>query len=233
MIVKSSFNSLNSVFDIFLPRLCASCERKLRPQDEVICPECLALIKRPDGNKIKAEFRRKFERENIISGFTSAFLFEEGKAFQRLIHSIKYRGRYRNALFLGRLAGEKVKDKILSWNCDMIIPVPLHALKKAERGYNQSYYIAKGLSQITGIALNNRVLKRVRFTGTQTALSITERQNNMKGAFRLRNGADIESKAVIVLDDVITSGSTVSECGRVLLRSGALKVYAVSAALAL
>ncbi|HEX2960653.1 MAG TPA: ComF family protein [Ignavibacteriales bacterium] len=233
MIVKSSFNSLNSVFDIFLPRLCAACEKKLGPPDEVICPECLSSIKSPGNNKIAAEFRRKFERENVISEFASAFLFEEEKAFQKLIHSIKYRGRYRNALFLGRLTGEKLKEKILSWKCDMIIPVPLHPVKKAERGFNQSYYIAKGLSLITGIPLKNKALKRVRFTETQTALSMTERRDNIKGAFSLKRGISLSGKTVIILDDVITSGSTVSECGRVLLNGGAQKVYAVSAALAL
>ncbi|HEX2868849.1 MAG TPA: ComF family protein [Ignavibacteriales bacterium] len=219
--------------DIFLPRLCASCEKKLRPQDEVICPECLSSIKRPGTAKIAAEFRRKFERENVIAEFAPAFLFEEGKSFQKLIHSIKYRGRYHNALFLGRLVGEKLKDKILSWSCDVVIPVPLHAAKKAERGYNQSYYIAKGLSQAIGIPLSNKVLRRVKFTETQTALSILERKDNMKGAFRMKRGADIRGKTIIVLDDVITSGSTVSECARVLLNNGALKVYAVSAGLAL
>jgi ComF family protein len=115
----------------------------------------------------------------------------------------------------------------------MIIPVPLHPVKKAERGYNQSYYIAKGLSLITGIPLNNKVLKRVRFTETQTALSMTERRDNIKGAFSLKRGVSLSGKTVIILDDVITSGSTVSECGRVLLKGGAQKVYAVSAALAL
>lgn len=235
MLGISSFNSekLNSVIDIFLPRFCASCEKKLRPGDEVICPECLSSIKHPDSNKIASEFRRKFQKGNTISEFTSAFLFEEGKSFQRLIHSIKYRGRYHNAYFLGRLTGERLKNKILSWKCDMIVPVPLNAVKKAERGYNQSYYIAKGLSQVTGVPLKNNILKRVKFTDTQTALSVAERKSNMKGAFVLKRGAEVSGRTIIILDDVITSGSTVSECGKVLLDKGALKVYAVSAALAL
>ncbi|MGE5354536.1 MAG: ComF family protein [Acidobacteriota bacterium] len=234
MLTKSIFNSagMNSVMDIFLPRLCASCEKKLRPSDEVICPECLSSFKSPDKNKIAAEFRRKFEKEHLISEFASAFLFEEGKALQKLIHSSKYRGRFHNAFFLGRLTGEKLKDRILSWGCDLILPVPLHPVKKAERGYNQSYYIAKALSITTGIPLNSKILKRVRFTDTQTSLSIAERKDNIKGAFSLKNGAAISGRTLIVLDDVVTSGSTISECGRVLLSCGATKVYAVSAALA-
>ncbi|MCU7497413.1 MAG: ComF family protein [Ignavibacteria bacterium] len=224
---------LNSVVDIFLPRFCAACQKKLRPEEEVICPGCLGSIKRPDQNKITSEFRRKFEKEKVISEFAPAFLFEEGKAFQSLIHSIKYRGSYKNALFLGRLTGECLKDRILPWKCDMILPVPLHPAKRAERGYNQSYYIAKGLSRATGIPVRNNILKRKRFTETQTALSILERKANMKGAFGIKSGAGLEGKVIIVLDDVITSGSTVSECGRVLLEKGAEKVYAVSSALAL
>ncbi|MGE5431685.1 MAG: ComF family protein [Syntrophomonadaceae bacterium] len=207
MLSISSFNSeaVNSVIDIFLPRFCASCEKKLKPEDEVICPECLRSIKCPDTKRIAAEFRRKFEKERVIIEFASAFLFEEGKSFQKLIHSIKYRGRYHNALFLGRLAGTRMKDEILSWKCDMIVPVPLHPAKKAERGYNQSYYIARGLSRVTGIPLKNNILKRTRFTDTQTALSIAERKANIKGAFRLKRGAEVSGKIVIVLDDVITT----------------------------
>lgn len=228
-----SKSSLNSVIDIFLPRFCPACQKKLAADVEVICPECLSSIRPPDPVKLASEFSRKFSKDNIITDFITPFLFEEGKALQKLIHSIKYGGRYQNAYYLGWLAGEKLKDKVLCWKPQMIVPVPLHPVKKAERGYNQSYYIAKGFSRVTGIPLRDDVLKRTRFTDSQTALTVPERRANMKGAFGLRKRADVTGKVIIVLDDVITSGSTVNECGRVLLNKGALKIYAVSAALAL
>jgi ComF family protein len=125
-----------------------------------------------------------------------------------------------------------LETKIRSWNINYIIPVPLHTLRRAERGYNQSYYIAKGLKSVLKIEILENLLKRRRFTDSQTHLSITERSENVKDAFVLKKNKKISGKNILLLDDVITTGATISECGKLLISGGAVKVFAVSVALA-
>jgi ComF family protein len=105
-------------------------------------------------------------------------------------------------------------------------------LKKAERGYNQSFYICKGLSRELNIPLKNHFIKRKRFTQSQTTMDFEERQKNIRNAFKIRNGLGLKGKNILLVDDVITTGSTISECGRVLLECGVNKVYAASVAIA-
>lgn len=168
----------------------------------------------------------------MISGFTSLFVFEKDKVLQSFIHSIKYNKRFLNAKFLGNLIGSELGEKIVGWKIDVILPVPLHHLKKAERGYNQSEFIVKGLSSKLKIPFTSRTLKRIRYTETQTAFNLTEREKNISNAFKVRNKNKITGKNILIVDDVITTGSTIRECGKALLASSAKSVYACSVAIA-
>lgn len=225
-------NFINHFFDFFLPRFCTSCNNKLTANIKFVCPDCLDSIKPADEERIKHEYSRKFHNEKIISDLASAYIFEKDKVLQDLIHSLKYNENFRMGIFLGELISEKLKNKLAEWNADFIIPVPLHRLKKAERGYNQSYYIAKGISAKHQIEVKQNILKRKRFTKTQTELTLQERKENVRGAFVLTKKKNVVNKKIILLDDVITTGATVSECGRLLIDNGAEKIFALSVALA-
>jgi competence protein ComFC len=108
----------------------------------------------------------------------------------------------------------------------------LHQLKKAERGYNQSYYIAKGLNKVLKCALKENHLKRIKFTESQTTMNITERKKNISGAFKVKTISGLRNKNILLIDDVITTGATITECGKILLESGVNKIYAASIAIA-
>jgi ComF family protein len=112
---------------------------------------------------------------------------------------------------------------------DIIVPVPLHPTRLRERGFNQAGLLAELLSARISIR-SKRVLKRIRYTTTQTALDRAERIENLHNAFRLRKNADVRGLQVLLIDDVVTTGSTLSECARVLKRAGAISVYAATAA---
>lgn len=114
----------------------------------------------------------------------------------------------------------------------MIVPVPIHHLKKAERGYNQSDFIAKGLSKSLGIPYSTKLIKRTRYTESQTGLLINERAENVAEAFKVRNSKKIAGKNFLLVDDVITTGATTLECGRALVNAGANSVYACSVGIA-
>jgi ComF family protein len=109
------------------------------------------------------------------------------------------------------------------------VPVPLHPTRQRERGFNQAGLLAEFLSARISIPCK-RVLKRIRYTTTQTALDRAERMENLHNAFRLRRNADVRGLQVLLIDDVLTTGSTLSECARVLKRAGAVSVYAATAA---
>lgn len=223
---------VNQFFDFFLPRFCPSCNKKLEPSEYFICSTCIDKIKLAETEFLENEYKRKFAEEKIIADFVCLYVFEKDKELQHIIHSIKYNGNFRLGTYLGKFIGSKLKEKISGWSADFIIPIPLHHLKKAERGYNQSYYIAKGISSIYNIPIMARAIKRNRFTPSQTALNLDERKENIQDAFTFKMKKKLSGKKIILVDDVITTGSTITECGKVLKESGAEKVYALSTAIA-
>jgi ComF family protein len=225
-------NYITQLIDFFLPRFCSSCKVKLSFTEELVCQSCLSKIKHADQIRLNREFERKFLNDKISSGFTSLFIFEKEKELQHIIHGLKYDGKFRIGIFLGKLLAEELNNQFSEWKIDFIVPVPLHHLKRAERGYNQSDFIAKGMHSILNIPVKSKIIKRIRFTETQTNLSLVARKENMRDAFKLKNSRIVRGKKILLLDDVITTGATISECGRIILESGAAKIYAASIAVA-
>lgn len=221
-----------SLIDFFLPRFCAGCSTKLFPYDKFICAPCFSSIQPADNLRLEYEFQRKFYNDKIISGFASSFVFEKDKALQEIMHAIKYNKNFLAGKYLGRKSANLLNDKIKNWNIDIIIPIPLHAAKKFERGYNQSYYIAKGIAAELNLPVKENGLKRIRYTESQTTMTLLERKENIGNAFSVRNRNSIKGKNVLLIDDVITTGATITECGKILLSAGASKIYAASLAIA-
>ncbi len=223
---------INGFFDFFIPRHCPGCKNKLMLDEFFICNSCLASIKKADPEILSIEYDRKFASSGIISGFTSLFVFEKDKALQSFIHSIKYNKRFLNAKYLGKLISKDLNEQITRWNIDYISPVPLNSLRKADRGFNQSNYIAIGIGKRLNIRVKKNLLKRIRYTESQTKLTEKEREKNILDAFITNHKSIIENKNILLIDDVITTGATIRECGKALLEGGAARVYACSTAIA-
>ncbi|MHB1687580.1 MAG: ComF family protein [Ignavibacteriaceae bacterium] len=225
-------NSLTDIFDFFLPRFCASCKTKLLAGENVVCYNCLSKIRRADPIRIILEYERKFKESSIISDFYPLYIFEKEKEVQQIIHQLKYNQRFLIGMFLGENLGRAISNTIRQWQIDIVVPIPLHHLKKAERGYNQSLYIAKGLNKILRIPVNSRIIKRKKFTQSQTTMNLEEREQNIKDAFSIKKNSGVQNKNILLVDDVITTGATIRECGKLMLNYGANKVYAASIAVA-
>jgi ComF family protein len=223
---------INEISDFFLPRNCSACETPLQINQNVICTDCRNKFILPSEELISAEYKRKFLNDSSIKDFCSAFIFEVDKPIQTLVHELKYQKRFGNGIVLGKLTANILEEKIKSWNADFIIPVPLHPIKKAERGFNQAYFIAKGISKVAGIKVKTGVIKRIKFTETQTHLNLIERKQNIRDAFIIKKKKVIKGKSIILIDDVVTTGATINECGKILKENGAANVYALSAAIA-
>ena len=142
--------------------------------------------------------------------------------------------KYGKQIHLRHLVGQWLKaalddPRLGERKFDAIVPVPLHPARQRERGFNQAALLAERVGPYLRVAVRP-VLQRVRFTTTQTAFDRAERIQNLRHAFRLRQNADVRELGVLLIDDVLTTGSTLSECARVLKENGARFVYAATAA---
>lgn len=149
---------------------------------------------------------------------------------RKLIHEFKYTRQIYLRYPVADWLIETLDDPRLDGRrFDRVIPVPLHPTRKRERGFNQAELLAELLARRAGLTMQ-AALERIRYTTTQTAFDRAERMENLHNAFRLRKKADVRGLRVLLIDDVMTTGSTLSECARVLKAGGAISVHAATAA---
>ena len=189
-----------SIFDFFLPRICPGCNKKLSVEEKPVCADCLSSILIADEDRISSEYSKDFGASKVITDFYSKYVFETDKTLQQIVHALKYKNQFKLGVFLGELIGDGIIMK--GWQIDLIIPVPIHHLKKAERGYNQSDYLAKGLSKSLKIPYSGKSIKRIKYTDSQTKLKMKERALNVSNAFKVRQPKKVSGKNILVVDDV-------------------------------
>jgi ComF family protein len=226
---------LEPILQFVYPPLCLACGETLEGHERLVCGSCWQSIETVHAEDDEYQrFLAKLTSDGIISGLFSPFYFEKEGKLQTIIHGLKYQG-YTS---LGVKAGRKVGDRIESANdlpkADVLLPVPLHPLKKRERGYNQSELICQGIQEVTRIPVRADLLRRRKYTVSQTQLSFDERKENVGDAFEIneKRRDDISGKSFIIVDDVITTGSTINACANALAAAGAKSVHAAAIALA-
>jgi ComF family protein len=222
--------------DFSFPPLCFSCNERLNLRESRVCDSCWKSIRLVKGDDYTVRIlRERFSAEGFIDEFYSRYYFEERGVFQNLVHSLKYEAMTVFGIELGMHLGEQLIEEIDVGRIDVIIPIPLHKMKMRERGYNQSESICKGISQVTARPVDIDVLQRCKNTVSQTHLTAEERKNNVGDAFAVAEGKEgsLAGSTILVIDDVMTTGSTIESAAKLLKRSGAAKVIAASAALAM
>jgi ComF family protein len=240
MIALPKFELVGAAVSLLYPPVCAICGESIRA-GEYLCNECDAK-----GVRIVAPFCQKCSEpfEGSITGaftcancahrtiyFDAAVAAYRGRGVVRqIIHEFKYARQIHLRHLVARWLGAALNDERLCGRpFDVIVPVPLHPTRQRERGFNQASLIAELLSAQSSIPAKP-VLERIRYTTTQTALDRSERMENLHNAFRLRKNAHVRALRVLLVDDVLTTGSTLNECARVLKRAGAFSVHAATAA---
>jgi len=218
---------------LIYPRSCICCDNLLLKSEEFICNQC--FINLPQS---KFEAENESELDKLFYGRVpvqkaGAFLiFEKSGKVQKILHSIKYNGNKRLAFRVGQWYGEKLKEYNVFVMADCIVPVPLHPKKQKQRGFNQSEEFAKGLSDSLHIPVVNDNLIRAEFTSTQTKKSKAERWENVKDKFELMYPERLESKTILLVDDVITTGATLDACYQALNSAKEIKLSVISLAYA-
>ena len=214
---------------LLFPRLCYGCGNHLLRNENIICTECYVVIPRTnyhnEENNPVAQLlwgRCQIEKAAAFS------FYNKGSRIRNLIHNLKYKGIKEIGYELGRVYGLSLKSSGFTEDIDMIIPVPLHPVKQRMRGFNQSETISSGIADATGLTVDTDSLGRVSVTATQTKRSRYDRWTNVEGVFQVTDPIKIGGKHILLVDDVITTGSTVESCANELLKIEGVKVSVVA-----
>lgn len=211
--------------ELLFPRLCVVCGDKLIEQEQWICLHCLHHIPRtnfhlnPD-NPVAQLFYGRVQVEFA----TSFFYFSKGSKYQTLLHNLKYKGMKELGEEIGKHFGIDLLQSSDFSSVDLICPVPLHSQKEKKRGYNQSWWIASGIARQLNKPVSADNLKRITATETQTRKSRFERWTNVEGIFELSNPEEFSGKHILLVDDVVTTGSTLEACAQAILSKSTARV---------
>ena len=221
--------------DFIYPPVCLTCDSMLSGEEVKVCSRCWDGMPRIGASHpVWAELGARVREEGVLRDFLSCYLFEQEGTLHEIVHLMKYGGMTTIGELLGREVGKRIAETPEFVTADWLIPVPLYKLKKRERGYNQAEFICRGISRETRIPIRGSLLLRQRYTESQTGLDRDRRRENVSGAFVINpdDRPALEGRSFILVDDVITTGSTVNACARELMDHGAERVFAASAALA-
>jgi ComF family protein len=226
---------LDPILDFVYPPICLACGLDLYKGEHLVCAACWQSVEMVySGDETYKGFIEKFSAEGVVSRVISPFYFEKDGKLQSIIHALKYQGYTSLGTRAGSLLGRLIKAEDELAKADYTVPVPLHSLKRRERGYNQSEFICRGIEEETRIPARTDLLHRSKYTISQTQLSLEERKENVGDAFTINeeSHSEVSGKRVILVDDVITTGSTINSCARELRNAGAKEIYAAAIALA-
>jgi ComF family protein len=227
---------LEAMLGLFYPEVCQQCglERataadgfigaQCRQEVKFIVPPYCQRCGLPYSGPSNIQFQCSNCRQmDLHFSYARAAVAAQGLVLE-LIHRYKYRQALWCEPFLAGLLIQQAAPVLRQESWDMIVPVPLHPRRQAERQFNQAERLARRLGAAVGLPVCTRLLRRTRVTRTQTQLDRRQRQQNVHGAFGLVPGADPTGRRIVLVDDVLTTGATTNACARVLVRAGARKV---------
>lgn len=224
---------LNHLINLFYPRVCPACGNLLMKGEETVCLSCRYLLPKTHyENNPENPLAQTFWGQVDFHAVTAEYFFSKTGKVQHLLHQLKYQGNKDAGYFLGQQLGESIRNAEPFQGIDYLVPIPLHPKKEHLRGYNQSFVIAQGVEEKTGIPINKGVLIRKVYTSTQTRKSREERWDNVKEIFDVIDAEVFVSKHVLLIDDVLTTGATLMAAGSTLLKVPDIIVSAAAVACA-
>jgi len=233
-----------SALDWVYPPHCRGCQQPLPPDgDRTLCPECRTALADARVGTLRCEtcgvpFPHAAPEPSCARCIIEKRHFDKARAFAvyrdpmtTIVRAFKFRGDYALGPRVLRelLDSEGLPDGI-GEGSEVVVPVPLHARRRRERGYDQAELLARVLARHLDMPLHRRALVRTRYTSQQSLLVMNARWDNVRGAFAIGRSPLPLRCNVLLVDDVITTGATISECARVLKRAGVARVHAIALA---
>lgn len=210
---------LRDVMSLIAPPSCAICGKPIAA-GAVVCPLCemtapLTGLWQQAHNAMNERFWGLMPVERA----SAMFWYVEGSPWRDMVHRFKYAGQWRVAYNMGRWYGALLRDSGLYADVDVVVPVPLHLVRRLFRGYNQSEYIARGVARELGVKVDVGSVSRYRYNSSQTTQRRDERWDNVEGIFRVRRREALKGKHILLVDDVFTTGATIMSLGETILKS--------------
>jgi ComF family protein len=198
---------------LFFPDHCHGCYLPLVKGEGYICVKCISDLPKTNYHLLGDNpIRSKLHNLKKLQHALAYLKFVKGGTIQRLLHKIKYENRPEIGERLGFWYGMDLKNMGFNEEIDLILPVPLHSSQLSKRGYNQSSYFAAGLSRALEKPWDDKLILRIIKSSTQTKKTKVERWENVSGIFRILKPALIQDRHILLVDDVVTTGSTLEAC---------------------
>ncbi|PZX44441.1 ComF family protein [Nonlabens dokdonensis] len=222
---------ISDFINLFFPEVCMGCDRSLTTGEQIICTTCrseipMALTHLDKDDKVKELF---FARVNVETA-TSLFYYEKIGVVQQLIHHLKYRGHEEVSSFLGKWMAAELQNDPAFQDIDLVIPVPVHPKRRAKRGYNQVDGFGKELAAALGSRFRESVLIKKRNTINQAQLGQVKRSDETQSPYDLVEKIE-PGTHVLLVDDVITTGTTLALCAKELHKNPDIKISIVTMAI--
>ena len=224
----------DALVHVFYSSLCFGCNNELIQGDQFVCLQCQTELGLTQFESIRNNpVEKLFWGRADIPFAASTFYYIDNTPLQQIIHHIKYKQEKELGIHMGQIMGIHGSELFTEFETELCIPMPLHPKKEYNRGYNQASLLCEGIFKQTGIHYNERALVRNENTRTQTKKSRIERWENVASVFDISEPSIIKDKHVVVVDDVITTGSSTEACVNTLMQHGAKTVGIYSLAFTL
>lgn len=206
---------------LIYPSCCDACKGELVKGEDILCTSC--LLELPRTNYHLERFNPLFKRLHgriRLSYALAFFKFRKSGKVQALLHALKYHNRPDIGQKLGKVYGMELRLANYMEKFDVVVPVPLHTVRKRQRGYNQSEEFAKGLCASLDVPLDTTLLKRTVRTQTQTKRTRLNRWKNVQDVFEVTDPLKVTGRRILLVDDIATTGATLEACSVELLKAG-------------
>jgi ComF family protein len=215
--------------ELFFPRICSACGHLLYRNESTLCTRCLISLPKTNFHNFSDNpVMETFWGQVNLQSATSFLYYAKSGRVQEMIHNFKYHNKREVGRVLGEMFASDLKSSAFFRDVGVLIPVPLHWTRLKKRGFNQSEIIARAMAGVLHTDVETDVLLRPFATETQTRKSKVKRAENVKGKFAIQNSHRIAGRHVLLVDDVITTGSTIGECATLLLEVADVKVSVAS-----
>lgn len=208
------------------PRMCVVCGSRLAVTEETLCSKCYLHLPRTDfrNNLYENVMAKLFWGRIAIEKADALFFYEPHAETAHILYELKYKNHPEIGVVMGRMMAKELMRSGLYEGIDAIVPVPLAKKRERERGYNQSLELAKGVSEVTGLPIADKVVVRTKFVGSQTQRGRWERNENVENVFELVDGDSINGKHLLLIDDVVTTGATIIACAQELQKASNVRI---------